>query len=159
MILHGAALKVPGVTPRGIIDLELAATVDHATEIYNAWHPHLTKRAINNTGIDFLFIVSYSMFLYSSARLTSRLSTLKKSGLFISKLMVVAAIFDVLENVLMFSTLSAHFKKEIVAATYIFASLKFAFIGIGLLYIVITFVTSIFLRSKKQTTVTDGSNY
>ena len=151
MQLQGAPLKVEGVTPLGIVDLEMARTVQQATIIYNAWQPDLVLIAKRNTFIDFLFLISYATCLCTACILISRnfKGLVRRTGVTISILVIVAAAFDALENVLMITTLSAHFKKEIVASTFIFASIKLMLVGVALLYIVLSLLSQLLLQKKK----------
>jgi uncharacterized membrane protein len=150
VLLHGAPLKVEQVSPHGIIDFELAGTVTKAVTIYNAWFPDLTSVAIKNTAIDFLFLISYGTFLavccYSISRFYTKRA--RSIGVWLTGLMITAACFDAIENVLMLTTLSAHFKKEIVATTFMFASIKFLLVAAGIVYIVLAGSVLLFSNRK-----------
>jgi hypothetical protein len=161
MLLHGAPLKVEGVSPRGIIDLELAGTVAHATTIYNAWYPDLTSLATKNTIIDFFFLVSYGTFLAVSCYSISRYynKPIKTIGWWLTRLMIVAAFFDAIENVLMLTTLAAHFKKEIVATTFMFASIKFLLVAAGIVYIAFAGLALLVFPRKKIGSLRDAGNF
>lgn len=153
MNLHGHPLKIENVTPYGIIDLEMARTIARATDIYNNWLPDLTHRAIKNTFIDFLFLISYGTFLYAACCTFSKSfphTMWKRIGHYLSILMIVAACFDALENFLMLRTLYGHFNKEIIASTFVFASLKFLLVGLGILYLISSTIASMFYVKKKS---------
>ena len=151
MALQGAPLKVEGITPHGIIDIELAGTVPRAIEIYNNWKPDLIPIAIRHIFIDFLFLISYGTFLFAAClSLSKRFGKMaRKVGVWMSILMILTSVFDALENILMLSTLSAHFKKEIVASTFIFASTKFILAGLGILYIIFSLTAHLLFTKKK----------
>jgi hypothetical protein len=154
LILHGEPLKNADLTPRGILDLEFARTVTRAAEVYNAWKPDLVMHAIKNTFLDFLFLISYGIFLSSSCFLLSRRFTgfWKRTGKILAILMIVAASFDVFENITMFRTLGGNFNKEVVAATFIFASIKFILAAVGLLYIA-TSLAGLFISPKTKKSI------
>lgn len=157
MALHSQPLKVEGVTPLGIIDLEMAGTVARAMEIYKNWSPDLIITARRNIYIDFLFLVSYGTFLYTATLSLAKWfdNPFKKIGIVISILSVVAAAFDALENILLLSTLAAHFKKEIVASTFIFSSIKFIIAGVAILYIMLSLLLRLFIAKKKIISLQD----
>lgn len=152
MLLQGAPLKVPDITPAGIINLELARTVAHATAINKAWSPSLIPTAFNNIYIDFVFIISYSCFLFIVCyKITKQsLGSLKKVGRLLCYAVVVAAFFDVFENVLMLRTLSGHISKEIVASTFFFASVKFFLLSLTIIFIAVSFVVRLFVRKQEK---------
>src|SRR6059036_113977 len=79
MTAQSAPLKT-AVTPRGIVDLELAGTQECAANILAVWKPGGTRVAIVNTLLDFLFIPCYATTLalicFLLARLTKRVSPL-----------------------------------------------------------------------------------
>lgn len=124
----------------GIVSLELAGTPDRANDIFNAWSPGLIGRAITNTYIDFLFVLSYGCLLYSLCITLSRRHTgpWRLAGRWLGRAMVVAACFDAIENILLIKTLNGSMGKELIASTFMFASLKFFLIVIGVVYILIS---------------------
>ncbi len=149
MMLHGAPLKIEKLSPKGIIDMELAGTITSASAIYNAWYPTLINRAISNTYIDFIFILSYGCFLFTACLNAAYkyADVGKKIGKWLSALMIIAALFDVFENILMLRTLTAHFSKEVIASTFFFAAVKFMLVATGIIFIIFSLVFGI---GKKQ---------
>ncbi len=152
MMLQGAPLKIEGISPMGIVDMELARTVSRANVVYGAWLPAIIPVAIKNTLIDFIFIIAYGSFLYacciSIAKWQRRFYTI---GVWFSRAMLVAVFFDVVENILLFRTLSGYIHKEIVASTFMFASAKFLLVALGLLFIVLSLLTSLIPHRRLQT--------
>jgi small-conductance mechanosensitive channel len=142
MVIHGAPLKIADVTPNGIIDLELAGTPHRALEIYQAWSPELLRTALKNTYIDFLFLVSYGSLLCCLCLTVSRwyTSSWRAAGKWISLAMIVAAFFDAFENILMIKTLNGSMGKELIASTFMFSSVKFLLVAIGILYILLSLI-------------------
>ena len=137
MALQGAPLRSSSATPLGILDLEFAGKVERAGEIYKAWQPSIVPVAINNTLIDFLFILSYGSFLYACCLMLSKyyVEGWRKTGLWAGRLILVAALFDAVENILMFRTLGGSIYKEIVASTFMLASAKFLLVIFSIFYI------------------------
>lgn len=158
MILHGAPLKIPGFTPYGMISLEFAGTVSRATEIYQNWYPDLTALAIKNIRIDFLFLISYGIFLCTCCLILSRYysGAWSRAGRWLSALMITAAAFDALENTLMFSALVGHIRKELIASMYMFASIKFLLVALGIVYIVFSLIGRLFIPKKKLVRLQDN---
>ena len=149
MMWHGAPLKVPGISPRGIIDMELACTPFRAAQLYNAWQPLLIERAITNTYIDFIFILCYGTLLCCLCLLVSSYfgALWRRAGKWLAVGMLVAAFFDVVENILMLKILRGSMGPELVASTYMFAFVKFALVITGILYIIASWL-AILLKPK-----------
>lgn len=160
MFLHGSSLRENAVTTSGIIDLEFARTVERAGQIYNAWKPDLVTLAMKNTGIDFLFLVSYAAFLFSSCFLLAKRydGFWRRTGITIARLTIAAASFDMVENILLFRTLGGSFNKEVIAATYIFAGIKFILVGIAILYILSSLV-GLLTGTKKRVVGLNDTNF
>ena len=154
MVLHGAPLKTPA-TPIGILDLEFAGKVERAKEIFAAWQPSIIPVAINNTLIDFLFLISYGCLLYACCLSLSKTyeGTGRKTGIIISRLALISAAFDGLENFLMLRTLYGNIQKEVVATTYIFASAKFLLVAVAIIYILFSLVRIMFKRKSQIVTL------
>ncbi len=146
---HGAPLKEPKETytstPRGIVDLELCWTADRANRILESWNSRKSFRdpgaallevAIENTWLDFGFIVIYStavtLFCGYAATRTSHISL---SGLLIvlSWGQPVAGCLDAIENISMLLMLyEENVTGEFPAVvTTICAGIKFSLIGMG----------------------------
>lgn len=152
MMLHGAPLKIEGITPHGIIDLELACTPARATQVLQAWPGTLRQRAVTNTYIDFIFIVAYGTLLSTLCiKVSSQYQGAWRTiGKWLSIAMLLAAFFDVTENILMFKTLHGSLGKELIASIYMFAFTKFLLVATGILYILLSFVAGLF---KRNTTI------
>jgi hypothetical protein len=155
MMLQGAPLKINEISPRGIVSMELARTVTRATLIYQTWYPTLVDLAINNTFIDFIFILCYGSFLFSSSYLM-----LKKNEGFIRKInkwicaaALVAPFFDVIENLLMFRTLSGHFSKEVIASTFFFASVKFFLAALTVFFVIFSAIKQMQKREVEMVSI------
>ena len=154
MSMHGAPLRVAEITPYGIVDLELAGTPDRVTAILNAWGPGLIKRAVVNTRIDFIFLTCYGLFLFGVVQATARwfAGRWAKAGIWLSRAMIIAALFDAIENILMLKMLNGSLGKELVASTYMFASVKFLLLLVGITYILFSILARLFSRNKATAT-------
>jgi hypothetical protein len=142
MMLQGAPLKINEVSPNGIVSMELARTVTRATSIYQSWYPRLVDKAINNTFIDFVFILSYGIFLFSSSFLMLKKNDgfIKKINRWICAAALIAPFFDVIENLLMLRTLSGHFSKEVIASTFFFSSVKFFLAALTIFFLIFSLI-------------------
>jgi hypothetical protein len=65
------------------------------------------------------------------------------------KLIVVAALLDVVENILMLMSIEGNYTSETLLLTRLIASSKFLFVGLAILYILFGLFISLF--SKKST--------
>lgn len=127
---HGALLITP-VSKAGIVSLEVAKTKETASAIINYWNENgLLRRAITNTYIDFIFIIFYSLFLYSYCFFISFKQ--KPWAATISRTLAIAALSaglcDVFENYCMLQMM-----EQSVTSAYAFFSWLFAVIKFGLL--------------------------
>jgi hypothetical protein len=149
MAVEGAPLKIHEVSPYGIVNLELAGTISKAASIYQSWQPNLIDTAITNTFLDFIFILLYGTFLFTASYsfLKKNQGWLKKVNQWVCIGSLIAPVFDVIENVLMFRTLSGHFSKEVVASTFFFAAIKFILAGLTILFLIFSQVT---VSNKKE---------
>jgi len=155
MSYQGAPLRIPEVSPHGIINLELARTTYHATNIYRAWQPNLIDTANTNTLLDFVFILCYGTFLFASSYLFMGRSEgwMLRLNKWICAAALIAPLFDVIENVLMFRTLSGHFSKEVIASTFIFAAVKFMLAAITLLFLIYSTVSLLIKKQEKKVSI------
>ncbi|MBX9784761.1 MAG: hypothetical protein K2X48_15845 [Chitinophagaceae bacterium] len=131
---HGAPLITP-VSKAGIVSLELAKSTEQATIIINQWQQNnLIQQAINNTYIDFVFIIFYALFLYAYCFYIS-IKQQPWAGA-ISRTLALAALTaglcDVIENYCMLQMLQGS-----VTSAHAFLSWLFAVIKFGLLMAVI----------------------
>ncbi len=151
MMRHGTPLKTYPYSPKGIIDLERAGTPAKAFNIISAWQPNLVALARQQIYVDFLFLFSYGIFLYSLCLYVSKWyrGSWKNAGKWIGIAMLVAAFFDAVENILILKTLNGSLGKELVASTYMFASVKFLLVGFGILYVLFS-LTGKIMRPKQM---------
>jgi hypothetical protein len=126
---QGASLKIPGVVPRGIGDLELAGTSECAAKILNAWEPAGTHVAIVNTLLDFLFIPCYTttlaLIFFWLASVARQMPVLPVVLLVWAWLMWVAGILDVIENLCMLGMLTTGASAVLARVAQVCATVKF----------------------------------
>lgn len=135
MQFQGRSLKT-ALNPIGIIDLELADTVAELNAVLINWDKSIVRL---NIWIDFLFIAAYTFFFIQSLRLLivkHRFSGLQKVGKWLIGFAYLAAVLDVIENVLMLFSISGQYSVSSVFVTAVVASCKFALIAVILLYLI-----------------------
>lgn len=140
------------IAPGGIISFELAKDIDKSITIISSWNLNAKVNAGLSLGIDFLFLVVYSIFFSSACYLVAqkfiRINTfLYKFGLLIAQLQFIAALFDAIENVALIKLLLGSQKEIYSLIAYYFASMKFAIIAIGIIYIIIGLITLLFYKA------------
>lgn len=127
-------------SPFGIVSLELAGTPEVAQRIYAAWGESGHEAAQFNITIDFLYLLAYGFALSigcAVARLwwQRRSALLGRVGAALTWLMLVAALSDACENAMLWHMLHDTTNTLWPTLARGFALVKFALLGVGLLYI------------------------
>ncbi len=138
---QGAGLITP-VSPKGIVDLELATTTLRVQELLLRWNMASLKM---NIWLDFLFIVSYVLFFSIATETVSNKwpdpGFMRKAGLWLARLAYVAGVFDIAENLLMLQTVSGNHTNASLHLTYYCAILKFGLIACIVVYLLVSLPT------------------
>lgn len=134
------------IAPNGIVSFELAKDFNTSISIISSWDLQAKINAGLSLGIDFLYLIVYSIFFATSCYLISQKYINKnnwmfKTGLLLTKLQFVAALFDAIENIALIKLLLGSNNSLLSLIAYYSASIKFAIIAIGILYIIIGLVT------------------
>jgi len=139
------------ITPNGIISFELAKKLERSQEILDSWSPLAKIFAGLNLGLDFLFLLIYSLFISILIHKLNKRLWVGKSFFRIGEVLIwsmfLAAIFDAVENVCLIKLLIGNLKQYWVSIAYYFAVIKLILIGISILYI---FINSFILIFKKR---------
>jgi hypothetical protein len=126
---------------RDIVQFEIAKHVPVAERIMGEWKLNgKFEKAQPGINIDYIFILLYTGALMTAVLLLSRLSRhilLMRTGRFISMILPVAAICDIIENIAMTRTLSGHLNSFNVALAYDMAVAKFSIIILTLIFLFI----------------------
>lgn len=106
-------------------------------------------------GIDFLFLVVYAIFFAAACYLIAQKYINKnnwmyKTGLLFAKLQFVAALFDAIENIALIKLLLGSNNSLFPLIAYYFASIKFFFLLLGIIYIVVELIISISTKNKNS---------
>ena len=140
--------------PKGIVSFELARTLAQTEAILDSWNTDARLYAALSLGIDYLFLVLYSSFLFllisKVSHTTENPAWIERFGNYIAQLQILAGVFDALENYFLLRLLFGMYSEIFSKLAFLFASLKFGFIALGILYM----VAVLFLRIFKQTTKT-----
>ena len=133
-IFNEIALEVN--TGFGVLDFELAWTSDQINQIFTAWGAAEMERQAIVTWIDYIYILSYSLFGFLIVLLITRRfkGNLQEVGLYMALATTIAGIFDAFENINLLLMLSDPiFISSIcpLLAT-IFAIFKISFLGLGI---------------------------
>jgi len=137
-------------SPYGIVSFELAKDISKSTSIIDSWNDTARIAAGISLGLDFLFLLVYSLFI---AVLIGRLNnSLWKDrsfyaiGKFLILTIFIAAAFDSVENVALIKIMLGDGREVWSLIAYYFAFLKFIIILSCIIYIIIS---SIILFTKK----------
>jgi len=141
--------------PSGIISFELAKDNDQSIAIISSWDLNAKVNAGLILGIDFLFLVVYSIFFSTACYLVAqkyinKINLLYRTGLLIAKLQFVAALFDTIENIALIKLLLGSNNSIFPTIAYYFASIKFVIIAIGIIYIIIGLLTALFQKGLES---------
>ncbi len=121
----------------GIVDYELAFTAEKAGAMLTAWGSEGQEAARVSLLIDFGFIPSYAVALAGITLLITRAQPglLQVAGLRIAPVPILAAVFDILENLMLLSMLGQTAVSPIPPLVAgIAASIKFVLLLVAVLY-------------------------
>ncbi|MBK5278473.1 MAG: hypothetical protein JJE09_06385 [Bacteroidia bacterium] len=137
MILMGAVIRP--LDSKQIVSFELAKTTDVATRIIKEWkEKDLVSQARKSIYLDFVFLVLYSVSIGIGCVVFSLFTGnafLIQWGSVLSKMVLFAGLFDVIENLAMLKTLSGEVLKLPVAIAFWFATMKFIIVIFSLLFV------------------------
>ncbi len=143
-------LKTP-ITPHGILDFEWAKTPLKTNQILHAWGTQGSLFAAFSLGIDYLFLVFYTLFFVLT---TQRLSNnnhfiIKKTTNAVILLFLLAGFYDALENYFLLRILIGQNTSNMALQAYMVSLSKFLLIGLGVLYLTVSAIIK-FVEHKKQ---------
>ena len=144
---------ITDLSPNGIISFELAKDEFLSRAIINSWDETARTAAGISMGLDYIFLVVYSLFI---AVLIQKLniSLWKNSSIYVlGRILVIAilitAISDAIENVALIKLLLGDINEIWSSIAFYFASLKFILILCCIIYIIIN---ALILLVKKPRT-------
>lgn len=135
-----SALLKTTAAPMGIINLELAHTIEKTNAILISWAPTPVTDKIEtakiNTYNDFLFLFFYTGFLFLLCKsIAANINgALAKAGRIIANATLLAGFCDVLENIGILFSLN-HLTSPVVSfCTALFSVIKWSLVAIAILY-------------------------
>lgn len=134
---QGSSLNTT-VSPKAIVDLELAGSPSRLAELLAVWDISVVKM---NIWLDFLFIVSYVLFLSIASEgcaLRWPAGIMRQMGLTLARVAYMAGILDIAENLLMLQTVAGNFTTTSLQLTYYCAVLKFTLAAVVLVYLLVS---------------------
>jgi hypothetical protein len=145
---------VTSQAPQGIISFELAKTSERSTAILNSWDSTQKLIAAFSLGLDYVFILIYSITLslgcvWTSSILSAKRPALAMLGIFIAWLQWVAAILDGIENVVLFRLLLDDISSPYPQLAFWCAILKFGIIFAGILWCLFAMVLNILDQRRR----------
>jgi len=130
------------IAPSGIVSFELAKELPQSEMILNSWNDTAKSFANLSMKFDFIFLIVYALFL---GLLVHRLNesvwkqgSIYQLGILICWSILLAAIFDIIENLALMQLLKGHSQQIWSSTAYYFALIKFALLALGVLFILVS---------------------
>lgn len=144
-MIRGAA------SPNGIVSLELCAYSDGCGAILSSWDSRQETLAAFLLGIDYLFLIVYALAIFaalrlSAAKLGGRLGQLTRQ---IAWLAPLAGFCDVVENTFLISGLLSGDYTQTGWPAALFASAKFAALGLAFAWFLLVLPVGRWLLNNK----------
>jgi hypothetical protein len=139
---QGSGLQTT-ISPHGIVDLEFAGSPLRLQQLVQAWH---LSEAKVNIWLDFLFIVSYVMFLSIATELCAMkwpAGIMREVGLTLIRVAYMAGLLDIAENLLMLQSLAGIFTTTSLQLTSYCAAVKFTLAALILVYLIVSLPVAI----------------
>jgi len=129
------------LTTRDIVKFEVAKTLPKAEQLLAEWQlSGKIEKAKDSIVADYFFIILYTAGFITCVLLLSRLSKhelLRKTGRFITFLLPIAAVCDMIENIAMSRSLAGNATSFYVTLAYDMAVAKFSIIILTLIFLFI----------------------
>lgn len=151
--ITGKPLKTVG-TSLGILNLEFAQNANATRQIVDVWERNnLIPVAEIHTARDFVFILFYSLFLFSFCKWLSKKTgpgmSFKKISNGLSYAALFAGLMDVAENAGMLVSLTGRVSEKITALTFYTSVTKWAIVAFCLLWIIAGIFYVLFKKNRK----------
>jgi hypothetical protein len=141
-------------TGYGVLDFEFAWIPEIINNIFIAWGAEGITQETFVTYIDFLYLLSYSVFGFGLVLISIRWAEgkLQEIGLFMSLTPLIAGVFDVIENINLLIMLGypSSFYSFIPLIASLSALLKFSFLFVGIGFLVVAILLILASRLKKR---------
>jgi len=158
-LLLMAGLQVMGspletaAAPAGIISFELAGNLDSAQEMLDSWGTRGQAIAGISLGLDYLFLVAYSITIalgciIITGRLHSKFGFLIRVGILLSWAQFMAALLDALENYALINVLLGSEKAIWPQIAQWSALPKFLLLLLGILFVIVGALITLVPRNR-----------
>jgi len=139
----------------GMVAFELTNNIHDARIMVDMWGEKGRLVAAFSLGLDYLYLIAYALFLgiiayETGKKLTGRSALLAKPGYWLSWLMILAAVYDAIENFALIRILTGCQYSLWATTAYYFATIKFAIVIITLVYIFLGLVMMWVTRPSKN---------
>ncbi len=139
--------------PNGIVSFELSKSLAQAQQILTSWNSTAKMFAALSLGLDFLFLLTYSLFLSLAAfkiakMFVGTLEWLARIGNYLVWFPLIAALFDVLENCFLIALLTGSQNKLFPLLAYYSSTLKFTLIFLAIIYIIVGLLMRFAFRKR-----------
>lgn len=136
---------VNDAAPSGIISFEFARSITRAQKILSSWDTAEKIRCALSLGIDYLFLVTYALFIsvgcvYIANVLKIRQLLLAKIGFLLGWTQFLALLLDAIENTTLIQLLLGSRNEVYSWIAWGCAGIKFTLVGLGLTYMVSGFI-------------------
>lgn len=132
-------------TPGNIVAFEFARTVENATQILAEWGSEGIAMAKLSLNLDFIFLVLYSWAISLGCRVAANFSkapTLISIGNVLSKIIWIAGLCDLVENVCLILVIR-QVNETLLEVAFWMAATKFALVGVALLFMMMAAIIGI----------------
>lgn len=121
--------------PNGIVSYELAGSPEEAQAMLTSWDEHARLFAAFGLGFDYLFMPVYSLALSFGLLLagSAKPTWLQKLTVFLGWGVLLAALFDALENYALWKILTGSIDSAFPQIAAVCANIKFILLILGLL--------------------------
>ena len=143
------------VSPLGIISFELANDLYRSISILSSWESDHKLYAAFSLGLDYFFIIFYSLFLSLSCfalsdklELTYWAIRMTNAGTFFGWLPIIAGTFDLIENYSLIRLLLGTHNETFSSMAQMFGLSKYILISFSIIYILVGLITLAYLQKK-----------
>ena len=145
-------LPLRATTGYGVLEFEFAWTPEGINAIFTAWGADGKAKEAFVTYLDFPYLICYALFISGLIILVARSleGKVQTIGLYMALTPIIAAIFDVVENInlLLMLTDESYIIMGSSLMASLFATIKFAFLYIGIIFFFVALVVVLIQRRK-----------
>ncbi len=147
--------------PLGIVSFELAGDFSTSVSILSSWDNTAKIYAGLNLGLDYLFIALYPIAIglgcvLISEKLSRRLKLFSLVGVILAWTQLAAGAMDVVENYSLIELLMGSQEKIWSPVAFYCATVKFSFVILGLLYVSVGLLSTLFERQNASSALHGG---